>query len=221
MISFNLLFILWEVIYHNKRESDLKMDAFKQEYMQILEKMKKFEKEYKKKLLFLGLLNKYLKQMGSNLIILGEFAVQFYTAGEYLTSDADLACDNRDALNNFLITLNFELVGRHYFSEELNLAIEIPTSSLKQNQQERLYFVEIEGYEIPILGIEDVIIDRLNAFTHWKSLEDGRLAKELLLIHFNKVDWSYLETQAKEERVISELMNLKKEIETTRETYEN
>ncbi|NVM27546.1 MAG: hypothetical protein HWN65_01780 [Candidatus Helarchaeota archaeon] len=197
------------------------MDNLKQEYLQILEKMKKFEKEYKKKLLFLGLINKYLKKKDSNIIILGGFAVQFYTAGEYLTIDADLACDNRDALNDLLITLNFEKIGRHYFSEDLNLAIEIPTSSISKNQEERLYLIEIEGYEIPILSIEDVIIDRLNAFTHWQSLEDGRLAKELLLIHFNRVDWSYLETQAKEEKVISELLDLKKEIETTREKYEN
>ena len=75
--------------------------------------------------------------------------------------------------------------------------------------------------EIKTLGIEDIIIDRLNALVHWKSLEDGRLAKELVLIHFNKIDWKYLKKRAEDERVGSELTEIQAEMQKERDKYEN
>jgi hypothetical protein len=135
--------------------------------------------------------------------------------------DIDLACNNKAPLIKILKALNFEHIGRHYFSNELNIAIEIPTSYILNNQEERLYIIEIDNYEIPILGIEDIIIDRLNAFTHWQSLEDGRIAKELLLIQYDKIDWNYLESQTQSERVNKALQNIKQELKEERKNYEN
>jgi predicted nucleotidyltransferase len=183
--------------------------------------MERYKEEYKKKLVFLGLINKYLNKFNSEIIILGGFAAQFYTAGEYLTTDIDLACENRVILKEIFNALNFEKVGRHYFSDELNLAIEIPTSSISENQQERLQTIEIEGYKVLILGIEDLIIDRLNAFTHWQSLEDGRIAKELLLLHYEKIDWDYLENRARTKRINSDLQKMKSEVEIQRDKNGN
>ena len=78
------------------------MEEFKQEYKEILKKMDQFDKDYKKSLLFLGFLNKYLKKINSSIIILGGFAVEFYTIGEYSSKDIDLACNDRMALENLL-----------------------------------------------------------------------------------------------------------------------
>lgn len=188
------------------------MEGLAQEFEQLIQRMRNIDENYKKKLLFLGFLNKYLNKINSKIIVLGGFAVQFYLAGEYLTHDIDLACDNRDSINEILITLNFEKIGRHYFSDDLNLSIEIPTSSITPQQQERVVVIEIDGYEVPILGLEDIIIDRLNAFVHWQSLEDGRLARELIYIHFKEIDWDYLYVQARKERVEEKLQELEEEI---------
>jgi predicted nucleotidyltransferase len=189
------------------------MDEFKQ----IQDKMKKLDEVYKRKLLFMAFLNKCLREVNSRIIILGGFAVQFYLAGEYLTHDIDLACDNRSALKEILKELNFKNVGRYQYSEDLGISIEIPASNIAPNQEERLFIVIIEGYEIPILGIEDIVIDRLNAYTHWKSLEDGRLAKELIYIHYETLDWDYLETQARQEKVYDKYLEMKEEINGERE----
>ncbi len=197
---------------------DVTMEDFKKEFNQLKLKMKTFDKDYKKKLLFLGLLHKYLKKLNSGLILLDGLAVQFYTAGEYLTSDIDLACNNRNSIKDLLISIQFKEIGRHFYLEDLDLSIEIPTSSITPNQQKKLNILQIDGYEIPILGIEDIIIDRLNAFTHWQSLEDGRIAKELIFLHYEKIDWEYLETQAFNERVEMNLKKFKDEILNKRET---
>jgi len=120
-----------------------------------------------------------------------------------------------------LKAINFQNIGCHYFSNELNIAIEIPTSYLSNDQEERVYIIEIEEYEIPILGIEDTIIDHLNVFTHWQSLEDGRIAKELLSIQYDKIDWNYLESRSRVERIDKALQNIKKEIDKEHKSYEN
>lgn len=192
------------------------MGDFRQEFQLIIQKMEQFEKEYKRKLLFLGFLNKYLKMMDSNLIVLGGFAVQFYTAGEYLSKDIDIACSNPKALGELLISIAFKKIGRHYYSDELEIALEIPTSAISKREENRVLIVEIEGYEVPLLGLEDIIIDRLNAFTHWQSLEDGRLAKELLQIHFDEIDWDYLQIRANEEKISLNLHKMKEELDGER-----
>ena len=199
----------------------MEMEDFKQEFSQIKEKMEQFVDDYKKKLLFLGLINKYLKESKSKIVILGGFAVQFYTAGEYITKDIDLACNNRNALKKLLIASNFKVIGRHFYSDELDIAIEVPTSSITSNEEQRLKNIELEGYDVFILGIEDIIIDRINAFVHWKSLDDGRLAKELIFIHFKELDWKYLEMRAREEESNAELQKIKDEIQKEREKNEN
>lgn len=55
--------------------------------------------------------------------------------------------------------------------------------------------VEIEGLRVVILGIEDLILDRLSAWVHGTSEEDGRWARRLALLHSDKLDWDYLRTR--------------------------
>ncbi|MHA1266332.1 MAG: DUF6036 family nucleotidyltransferase [Candidatus Helarchaeota archaeon] len=188
------------------------MENLKREFQLIIQKWRNIEEIYMKKLLFLGFINKYLTEIGSRIIVLGGFAVQFYLAGEYLTQDIDLACDNRDYLKKLLETLKFKRVGRHYFSEQLNLAIEMPVASLSHQKQEKLVVIEINGYEVPILGLEDIIIDRINSFVFWQSLEDGRLARELIYIHYEEIDWNYLFNRAEEEHVKENLEEMVEKI---------
>lgn len=188
------------------------MEDFRREFQEIVQKMKQYEKEYKRKLLFLGFLNKHLGKRNTKIIVLGGFAVQFYTAGEYISKDIDIACNNREALDELLNAIYFKKIGQHYYSDDLEIALEIPTASIPKREEDRLLIVETEGYEIPIIGIEDIIIDRLNAYTHWQSLEDGRLAKELLHIHSDQVNWDYLELRAKEEKVSLQFQKMKEEL---------
>jgi len=64
---------------------------------------------------------------------------------------------------------------------------------------------------------EDIIVDRLNAFIHWKSKQDGFCAQEMIAIHYRDIDWKYLEGRCEKEQVTSALEELKKEIKSKNE----
>ena len=53
-----------------------------------------------------------------------------------------------------------------------------------------------EGLRCTIIGIEDLIIDRLNACKHWKSEIDCEMATLLVNRYVAELDWTYLERKA-------------------------
>jgi hypothetical protein len=73
--------------------------------------------------------------------------------------------------------------------------------------------VELDfGLRCVIIGVEDLLIDRLNACKHWNSQIDCEMA-ELLIAHYSKeLDWTYLKGKAElpENDTLSELMTFKK-----------
>ncbi len=62
-------------------------------------------------------------------------------------------------------------------------------------------------------GIISVLVDRLNACVFWKSRDDCRWVKELLLLYYDKIDWKYLENRCREEGMIDELLKIREDVE--------
>lgn len=177
-----------------------------------LESVKEETDPLTKRLLFMGLLTKELEPEKVRPIIVGGNALEFYTAGGYATGDIDVVAPS-EPIDKILRGWGFDKEGRHWVSDELGIVIEAPAFSLdNQEQYEKIYEIEIEGLRVYIIGIEDLIIDRLCAFVHWKSLDDKFWAKELIVLHMDELDWDYLKKRAKEEEVLNALLELKKEI---------
>jgi hypothetical protein len=94
------------------------------------------------------------------------------------------------------------------------MAIEAPASSLP-GEDSPVEVVELgEGLQCSIIGIEDLVIDRLNAYKHWKSEVDGEMVELLIRQYRNDLDWSYLEKKAllPENDTLSEILELKKRV---------
>ena len=70
-----------------------------------------------------------------------------------------------------------------------------------------------EGLQCRIIGLEDLIIDRLNACKYWKSEIDCEMVELLLKRYTKELDWLYLEKKAAkpENNTLSELLELRKE----------
>ncbi|MDI6715981.1 MAG: helix-turn-helix domain-containing protein [Actinomycetota bacterium] len=187
----------------------------KEKLPEVLQRIKKIDDPLTKRLLFVGLLTRELKSEDIRPIIVGGNAVEFYTAGGYATYDIDVVAPS-EPLDKILRNWGFEKVGRHWINEELDIIIEAPAFALdKKEQHEKLYEVEIDNLKVYILGIEDLIIDRLNAYVHWKSSDDGIWAKELAVLHSREIDWDYLEKRAKEEHVKAALDEIRDEIRSS------
>lgn len=152
-----------------------------------------------RRLRVIAVITRALADTGIKPVIVGGAAVEFYTSGGYTTFDIDLVCDSF-ALDAVLIELGFSREGRHWFREDLAIAIEAPASSLTSHEREHVLQANVDGQPVYLIGLEDVIIDRLNAFVHWKSGEDGRWATHLIADNHDQVDWEYLRRRAVEER---------------------
>jgi hypothetical protein len=191
----------------------LKYDKMKTQ--EVLEVIQKMESPLKRQLLMVALLTRLLKRMNQQApIIIGGCALSYYSREVYFTSDIDLAYANREALDGALRSIGFKKEGRYWVHEELKMAIEAPASSLP-GEDSPVEVVELgEDLQCSIIGIEDLVVDRLNAFKHWKSEIDGEMVELLIRRYRDDLDWSYLEKKTKlpENDTLSEILDLKKKV---------
>jgi len=179
---------------------------------ELLKRAKEIADPLKRQLFIIGILTKSLKKYNLQPVIVGGFALEFYTTGGYNTGDIDLVFSDTQLLDEILSSWGFEKEGRHWISEDLDIFIEAPGSMLTPEEKKHLTEVTVNGFSIYLIGIEDLIIDRLNAYVHWRSKDDGYWAKELLVIHNKKIDWRYLRKRCEEEQTLPALKKLKREI---------
>lgn len=180
---------------------------------EILEIVKNTESPLKRQLLMVGLITKLLEEKGKRApIIIGGCALSYYSREVYFTTDIDFAYAEREALDSVLRSIGFQKKGRYWVHEELKMAIEAPASKLAE-EEAPVEIVEVgEGLQCTIIGIEDLIIDRMNACKHWKSEIDCEMVELLVNRYYNDLDWPYLERKAAkpENDISSELQDIKK-----------
>ena len=183
----------------------------------ILEIIGKTESPLKKQLLMVALITRILEEAGKSApIVIGGCALSYYSREVYFTADIDLAYADREALDRVLKSIGFRREGRYWVHEDLKLAVEAPSSSLG-GEEAPLEIVELgEGLRCTILGIEDLIIDRLNACKHWKSEVDCEMAELLVNRYVADLDWTYLERKATlpENDAVKELRDMKGRVRT-------
>jgi hypothetical protein len=137
-------------------------------------------------------------------VIVGGHAVEFYTAGGYATVVIDVVSAS-EPLDEILGSWGFERRGRHWVREDLGLVVEAPSSRLAPGQPDRLTAVRVAGSTAYVLGLEDVIVDRLAACVHWSSENDCRWAEVLTTAHEDDLDVDYLRRRATEMKVAERL----------------
>lgn len=178
----------------------------------IIAKIKATGSPLGRQLLIVGLVSHLLEEKGKPApVIIGGCALSYYTREVYFTADIDLAYADRESLDEVLRSLDFQKKGRYWVSKDMDVAIEVPTSQLA-GEDSPVEIVELgEGLKCKVLGLEDLVIDRLNACKHWKSEIDCEMAELLANRYEKELDWSYLEKKASlpENDTLRELNNIK------------
>ncbi len=178
-----------------------------------LEYAKKIEDPLRRRLYVCALVTTALPHSdGLPFVVVGGNALEFYTLGDYTTADVDLVSAKRSEIGNVLESWGFNRLGRHWYHAGVDVAIEVPDDNLA-GSEEKITQVEIEGLNVYIIGVEDLIIDRVNAYIHWRSIDDGDWAKGLMALYKDEIDWDYLVTSAKTEEILETLNTLKSTIE--------
>ncbi len=160
--------------------------------------------QLERRLVFVGVLTAGVEALGWPApVVVGGHAVEFYTAGSYATVDIDLAGAS-EPVGQVLDAWGFEREGRHWYDEELGLLVEVPGSALGPLEKQHAIALRIGSLTAHIIGIEDLVIDRLAACAHWKHVESCEWAVRLLRVA-EAMDADYLRCRAQEEDVVEEL----------------
>ncbi len=143
-------------------------------------------------------------------VIVGGLAVEIYTRNEYTTVDIDLILSQRDKANEILLQLGFHKQGRHWFHPTLLVSVEIPNFVLEDADPSKiLELILPDELKIYVIGLEDIILDRLRACVHWKSNSDCEWAQRLYFLHKQSLDIEYLLVTAKKDMTLEQLEKIK------------
>ncbi len=150
----------------------------------------------RRRLIALAVLTERLRADKIMPILVGGGAVEFYTAGGYATTDIDLALPACEEVDIAFAELGFEKVGRYWVREDLDLLFEAPAQAGLPGENAPRTVVEVDGLTATVIGVDDLIMDRLRAWVHWQSTEDERWTKRLAQLYKDQIDWAYLRSRA-------------------------
>lgn len=165
----------------------------------LLAQLRKEPNDLKKKMLLLGFLSDELSRKNGLIFLVGGQAVEAYTAGQFTTGDVDITTTDREETEKLLSRLGFKREGMIWLNERLAIAIHIigdyPTRA------KNIRTVEVGPYVVRVVGVEELIIDRLKAAKFWRSGRDSEQALVLLNAFKERIDFEYLGKRAEEEKV--------------------
>jgi len=175
--------------------------------MPKLERIASIENLADRKIYFMSLLTREAEKRDVQPVVVGGSAVEFYTEGIYPSYDIDLV-GNRRIIGEILEkTFGFKPSGRHWINEEIGLYVEIPSSHLAGDKN-KITTIRVENQPVYVLGLEDLIIDRIKACVYWESRTDYEQARLLLRQYKNRLDFEYLEQKIRAEGLLRVLKRL-------------
>ncbi len=162
------------------------------------------ERPVERRLAFVGLLTKAVEALGwPPPVVVGGHALEYYTAGDYPTIDIDLAGAS-EPIAHVLGDWGFGREGRHWIDEDLGLVLEVPGARPGVDELAHVVSVRFRGVIIYLVGIEDLLVDRLCAAIFWKDI-DSAMWVETVLAEARELDMKYLRRRATEEDVLDRL----------------
>jgi len=173
------------------------------------------ERGFERTVFVMSIITPRLEEKGIKTVIVGGSAVEFYTKDQYATGDIDLAINRlkRTGIDSVLADLLFKKVGRMWVREDLALYIETP-GDIRDIDMGKVTKVETEEGYAYIIGLEDIILDRILAAEHWKSEKDKEQAIQMASSYWDSIDWKYVREKSKiekAEKMLDEILEVAKD----------
>jgi hypothetical protein len=145
-------------------------------------------------------LSEISRRMKDKPILVGGSAVDLYSLGGFSSIDLDLVVKRKE-IEPVLSEMGFKQKGKYY--QRKDDFIDVVGSDIRDK---RVQTVTVKGSgKIKVIGVEDLIVDRLCACKFWKSKTDCEQAEFLLKGYGKKLDRGYLEEKAEKADVIDKV----------------
>ena len=170
----------------------------------FISKLRKEPNQLRKKMLLLGYVTSQLEKKKQSIFLVGGQAVETYTAGQFLTGDIDVTTSDSATTQKVLKSLGFEEIGMIWLNKPLGIAFHI----VGYFPPERSRTIRIGPYKARIIGLEELILDRLSAAKFWNIPADYEKAKVLYDNFEKQIDKDYLREIAKKKKVDDLLLRI-------------
>jgi len=131
-------------------------------------------------------------------VVVGGSAVEFYTRGAYTTADLDLVLPGLEEAAEALQQLGFSRQGASFLHPDVPIVVDLPPAPLAGDPG-RLSVVEVAGLPVYVIGIEDLVADRLRAAAYWNDDGSKEWAVQLMAAYWDDLDWPYFQHLAASE----------------------
>jgi len=170
----------------------------------FISRLRKEPNQLRKKMLLLGYVTSQLEKKKQSIFLVGGQAVETYTAGQFPTGDIDVTTSDSATTQKVLKSLGFEEIGMIWLNKPLGIAFHI----VGYFPPERSRTIRIGPYKARIVGVEELILDRLSAAKFWNIPADYEKAKVLYDNFEKQLDKDYLREIAKKKKVDDLLLRI-------------
>jgi hypothetical protein len=129
-------------------------------------------------------------------VLVGGAAVEILTGGAYTTGDFDFVGLVPASVRRILQSNGFKKSGRHWINDDAEIFLEFPGEVL--GPEELAVQREVFGYDLIMVSLEDLLVDRLGAWAYWKSGVDGANAFFVYRACRDEIDQDRLSRRARE-----------------------
>jgi len=170
----------------------------------FISRLRKEPNELRKKMLLLGYVTSQLEKKKQSIFLVGGQAVETYTAGQFPTGDVDVTTSDSATTQKVLKSLGFKEIGMIWLNKPLGIAFHI----VGYFAPERPRTIRIGPYKARIVGVEELIMDRLSAAKFWNIPADYEKAKVLYDNFEKQINKDYLRENAKKKKVDDLLLRI-------------
>lgn len=166
----------------------------------MIAQLRKEQNSLTQKMLLLGYITYRLEKEKQHVYLVGGQAVETYTAGQFTTGDIDITTTDSKVTEKVLTSLGFEQIGMIWLNKQLGVAVQIVGLFPNANLDKALT-IKAGPYKVNVIGVEDLIVDRLAHVKFFKVAGDMEKAKVLYAIFKRQIDKKYLRDTAKKRGV--------------------
>ena len=114
--------------------------------------------------------NEKLNYTDDYFVVVGGLSLEFWTDSDYMTKDIDIIITENQIMNEVLGLLKFVKVdARHWYHEELDLAIEFQTGPYAGNYESVKNFETELGFTFRVNSVEEIFIDRVRSILYFNT----------------------------------------------------